>query len=283
MHAAPAPPPSAIPPLLRNRANGELRASFARVGSRTVPLKFYEAGGLRLRFPKGPPGLEPGCEAVTINTGGGLAGGDRSALAFEAGPDSAVTITTQSAEKVYRAAGGLTAVEVRLAAASGSRLEWLPQETILFDEARLTRSLQADVASSASLLMVESVVFGRLARGETVRNGLFRDSWRVRRDGRLIVAEAVALEGPVAALLDRAALGGGARCLATLLLVSPHAEGLLEPVRAALGTEVPVGAASAWNGLLVARLLAPSPAPVRAAIIRVLEALRGRAAPRVWQ
>jgi urease accessory protein len=281
--ALPDAPVVAVAPAFANRARGELRAHFLAAGGRTAPGPTFEGGGLRLRFPNVSPGLVPGCEAVTINTAGGMAGGDRADLSFSLGPAAAVTITTQSAEKVYRAAGATTTVEAHLDVAAGGRLEWLPQETILFDEARLDRRLTADVAPDATLLMVESVVFGRLARGETLRTGSFRDRWRIRRDGRLVFAEEVALDGPVTALLDRPALGGGARAMATLLLLAPDAEATLDAARAALAATPCPGAASAWSGMLVVRLLSPSPAAVRAAIITLLVALRGRAAPRVWQ
>ena len=218
-----------------------------------------------------------------INTAGGMAGGDTAHLRFAVGPGAAVTITTQSAEKIYRAAGATSHVEAQLAVAAGSRLEWLPQETILFDDARLRRHIAVDVAPDASLLMAESVVFGRLARGETMSAGLFRDRWRVRRAQKLVFAEEVALEGAIGDLLDRPALGAGARAAATLLLVEPQAERHLDAARAALAQGTAVGGASAWNGMLVARLMSPSPAAVRAAMVALLGALRGRAAPRVWQ
>lgn len=268
-----------------NRARGELRATIAATATgRSHVARAYEAGGLRLRFPKVAPGVRPEVEAVCINTGGGMVGGDAARLAFEVGPGAAATITTQSAEKIYRAEGGaVTAVDAALTLGAGARAEWLPQETILFDRVRFERRLEVDMAGDASLLLVEALVFGRLAMGEMVRTGHVRDRWRVRRDGRLVFAEALALDGAIADRLDHPALGCGARAVATLLLVSPDAETRLDAVRAALATVDCLGGASAWDGLLTVRLLAPSPGRVRAAIVALLHALRGRAAPRVWQ
>lgn len=269
-----------------NRAEGRLSARFAIHGGRTRVVDLHEAGGYRMRFPKvmGGGGT-PDCEAVCINTGGGTVGGDAIDFSFACGPGGAVTLTSQSAEKMYGSLGAATTVHVALAAAAGARLEWLPQETIVFDRARFARRLTVELAPDASFLAVETLVFGRLAMGETVRHGTVRDRWRVRRGGRLVFAEDLRLDGPVGAILDRPALGGGARAVTTLLHVAPDAEGGLEPLRAALagaGADVDWGA-SAWNGLLTLRAAAVSPERVRRIIVTALEHLRGRPAPRVWQ
>ena len=275
--------PQAVPARPGNRARGELAASFALVGGRTTVARTHQAGGLRLRFPNVTPGLMPGCEAVTINTAGGMMGGDTARLAFTLDPGTAVTVTSQSAEKIHRSTGTATTVDTRLHLGAGALAEWLPQETILFDAAAFHRSLEVDLAPDASLLLVEGIVFGRLAMGEVVRSGLLHDRWRIRRGGHLVFAEAVALEGAIVDHLDRPALGHGARAIATLLLVAPTAEGRLALVRDVLAGYDCAGGASAWNGMLVVRLLAPSPERVRAAIVGLLAALRGRTAPRVWQ
>ena len=266
-----------------NRARGELGATFATVGERTYASHTREAGGLRLRFPKVHPGVVPGCEAVMINTAGGMVGGDTARLAFTLEANAAATITTQSAEKIYRANGAATSVEAKLSLGPGAQLEWLPQETILFDDIAFSRSLDVTMAGDASLLLVEALVFGRIAMGEAVRTGSVRDRWRVRREGVLVFAEALALDGAIAERLDRRALGNGARALATLLLVCPEAESRLPLVREVLGPMGALAGASAWNGLISVRLLSASPERVRAAIVLLLAALRGRAAPRVWQ
>ncbi|MBV8564422.1 MAG: urease accessory protein UreD [Methylobacteriaceae bacterium] len=287
-----------VPPFVR--AVGEVRACFAALSGRTLPERTYEHGGLRLRFPK----VAAGCEAVLINTGGGMAGGDRAVLHFAAGAGADVTVTTQSAEKIYRTQGSASIVEVGLSVASAARLEWLPQETILFNEGQLVRRLDADMAADAALTLVESVTFGRSAMGEMQPRGVFRDSWRIRRGGELVFAEEARLEGNIATTLDRRACGAGARALATFLYIAPDAERHVEGVRAVLdglrprgdvmcsiepardGTAIEAGitcGASAWNGILVARFGSASPQRLRAALVGLLEALRGRRVPRVWQ
>jgi urease accessory protein len=266
-----------------NRARGLLRASFARAGTRTHAARVREAGGLRLRFPKVVAGVGPDCEAVCINTGGGMMGGDAATYDFTCEAGAAATLTSQSAEKMYRAEGEATTVDVTLRLEPGATLEWLPQETILFDRVRLARRLTVDMAADATLLLAEMLVFGRLAMGETVTQGFLHDRWRLKRDGELVYAEELRLDGPISDILARPALGGGARALATLILVAPGVESRIEPVRGVLAESAAEGGASAWNGLLAVRLASPSPERVRATIVTLLTLLRGRAVPRVWQ
>jgi urease accessory protein len=277
---APSPPMSDTPP---QRARGEIRAAFARAGARSEASRVFETGGLRLRFPRA--GAE--CEAVIVNTGGGIAGGDRARIELAVSPGAKVIATTQAAEKVYRADAAPAHVDVRLIVEPGASLVWAPQETLLFEGSNFSRRLDADVAPDGALLIVEATVFGRLAHGETRIDATFRDDWRIRRGGKLLFAEAVRIENAGAAL-DRPAIGRGARAIATLLYVDPAAASRLEQLRAALEAvaQAPGEALDAGAGLvdgaLVARLLSPSPVRVRAAVIAAMRTLRGQEAPRLW-
>jgi urease accessory protein len=267
----------------RQRARGQIRATFARAGERTEAARVFETGGLRLRFPR--VGSE--CEAVVVNTGGGMAGGDHARIELTAGAGARVVATTQAAEKIYRADGPGVEVDTRLEVHAGGSLVWAPQETILFDRSALSRRLEANVAAAGSLLVAEAVVFGRLAHGEASVDAYFRDDWRIRRADRLIFAESVRLEN-AGATLDRPAVGNGARAIATLFYIDRVAPTRLEELRAALdavveapGERVEAGA-SLLDDALVARVLSPSPARLRAALTAAMRALRGREAPRVW-
>ena len=261
------------------RARGVIRARFAKAGSRSCVTGLFEAGGLRLRFPRNAES----CEAVIVNTGGGVIGGDTAQLSFAAEDGADVTLTTQSAEKIYRAQNAPARIAVDLAAEANSRLEWLPQETILFDGAKLHRSFALDAHESARVTLLEASVFGRLAMGEQNIRGFLADRWRLRRNGKLIFADDLRLDGEIGALLDRKSCGAGARATALLLHIAPEAEALLEPVRDSLSGASCQAGASAWNGLLAVRLLSPAPEHKRAALKPLLEILRGRPAPRVWQ
>ena len=265
------------------RARGEIRAVFARAGSRTEAAKVFETGGLRLRFPR----ANGECEAVIVNTGGGVIGGDRARIELAATIGARVIATTQSAEKIYRSDGALAKVDVRLVVGPGASLVWAPQETLLFEGANFARRLVAEVAPDASLLIVEATVFGRLAHGETCIDAAFRDDWRISRGGKLLFAEAVRIENAGAAL-DRPAIGRGARAIATLIWVDPNAPNRLDELRSALdsvaqapGCALEAGV-SVVDDALVARLVSPSPPRLRAALIAAIRALRGREPPRLW-
>ena len=201
-------------------SSSTLRAAFLRHGSRTALDRVYEAGALRLRQPRGAA-----CEAILVNTGGGIVGGDRLTLDVALGVDTEVTVTNVAAEKVYGAAetaAATSTIDTRLQIAAGATLDWLPQETILFDGARLDRRFDIEMAADARLVASELLIFGRLARGETAITGTSRDRWRVRRDGRLVFADESRIDGAIGARLDRPAIGGGARSAALLLVVAPR-------------------------------------------------------------
>jgi urease accessory protein len=259
-----------------NRARGQIALSVKRAGERTRRDHVQESGSLRARFPN-VTGEE--LEAVIVNTAGGVAGGDRFSLDVTVGSGARLLVGAAAAEKVYRAIGADTDIAVKLDVAAGGALRWLPQETILFDRARVTRSIDIDVAADAALVLAEAVVFGRAAMGETVQEGRLADRWRLRRDGRLIFAETVRLDGAIAGALARPAIGQGAGAIATLL-VTPADDALVERVRAPeYSGEVGI---SAWNGFALARLCAVDGAMLRRDMIALLAALDRGTLPRLW-
>lgn len=258
-----------------NRAVGSVVFAVKQVGGKTRRASVHEAGSLRVRCP-GAPAQE--LEAVLINTAGGVAGGDRFSLEVAAGEGTRLVVTTAAAEKVYRALGDAATIDVRLGVAPGATLAWLPQETILFDRARLSRSIEVSLAADARIVLAEAVVFGRSGMGEVVEEGRLFDRWRVRRDGRLIHAETVRLDGAIAAQLAEPAVAKGGVAIATVLIV-PGDDATVAAVRA-LAFEGEVGA-SAWNGLAAVRLCALDSAALRRDLVHVMTAVRG-ALPRLW-
>jgi urease accessory protein len=202
-------------------------------------------------------------------------------VTLEAGAEA--VLTTQSAEKVYRSEGGEVVAELDLRLASESRLAWLPQEQILFDGARFRRMLGVDMAENAELTIVESTIFGRVAAGEILRHGSFRDRWRIRRGGRLVFAEDIRLEGEIHAVLARAAVARGGRAIATVLHVAPGTEALCEGARHALDGTLAECGVSVFDGMLVARFLSVEPQMLRRDLVRFLEWLRATPMPRSWQ
>ncbi len=266
--------------LQRQRADGQVAFSAARLDGRTRPMRIQESGSMRIRLPKAPG---PSLEAVLVNTAGGIACGDRFSVAIEVQAGAAVTVATPAAEKIYRSDGPVAELSVSLSASAGSRLEWLPQETILFDQGRLARRLDAVMAGDAHLTLFEAVVFGREAHAERIATGFFEDRWRIRRDGRLVYADTLRLNGPIANLLQKPSVAKGARALATLIHLAPDAEARLEATREVLssgnGCDV---AASAWNGVLAVRFCAVTVETLRASVVPFLLAFRGGPLPRVW-
>ena len=265
------------------RASGALELRFRRRGRVTVLSDLRQSGCLKARFPR--PADAEWANAVMLNIGGGVAAGDRLDIAVALAADAHVTLAAQAAERFYRALPGAAPAVVRtsVTVAEGAALEWLPQDTILFDRASVDRRLDVALAPGARFLGVESLVFGRAAMGEQVHRARLRDLIRIRRDGRLLLHDAIRLDGEVAAVLAHRAIGNGARAVATLVLVDRDAEALCDKLREVLA-EWPVEAGvSAWDGLLLSRIVAADGARLRAGVVAGLALLRGgRALPRVW-
>jgi urease accessory protein len=259
-----------------NRAHGSVELTVAAARGATRRMRVAEEGSLRVRFPNST-GSE--LEAILVNTAGGMAGGDSFDIGVAAGADAQLLFGTAAAEKIYRSLGPATRVAVRLEAAAGATLRWLPQETILFDRARLERRIEVDLDEGAALVFAEAVVFGRSAMGETVGQGELMDRWRVRVGGRLVLAESVRLDGTIAAKLAERAVAAGGCALATVLIVPGEARHV-EAVRA-LEFSGEVGI-SAWNGIAVARLVSPDGVAMRRDLAAVLAALQTRPLPRLW-
>jgi len=239
-------------------------------------------GSAKAILPEGAAGRE----VVFLNTSGGLTSGDH--LRFGLQMRGRAVATTQTAERAYKATGLPARMNVHLSVGSGGWLDWLPQETILFDRAALDRRTVIDLAHGAGCLALEAVVLGRAAMGETVGDLSFRDRREIRRDGQPFWIDPLALNAGAlnAGALDASALDGtatlnGARAFATIVMTD---EVPLSPLRAVLDEPGVTAAASAFAGRTVVRMLAADGWPLRRQIIRALHILRqGRPLPRVWQ
>ena len=257
-----------------NRARGVIALAVGAADGVTRRTRVAESGSLRVRFPNTHDGLE----AVIVNTGGGMTGGDEFTVDIDVADGARLVAGTAAAEKIYRSTGPATFMTVRHVVGAGGRLAWLPQETILFDRARLKRRIDVDLAEDASLVMAEAVLFGRAAMGEAMRDGFWADTWRVRRGGRLVFAENVRLDGDITGKLARPASAAGGIALATVL-IAPADETTLAAVRAL--EFIGEAGISAWNGIAVARLVTRDGASLRRDLIAILAAL-GQAVPRLW-
>lgn len=260
------------------RASGAGRLSVRRVEGKPRISTLFQEGCAKLRFPVVP---EDHLEAVMINSAGGLTGGDAMQWRFALGDHCAAHITTQACEKIYKAVLGTVAtVSTHIDVGPDSYVAWLPQETILFERADLKRSLNVNLAARARALLVESTIFGRKAFGETIETAQFSDQWRIRQDGKLLHAENFSIGPNAGSSLKRSALLGNHHAVATILLVSPDCERLLEAARLIIGDR---GGASAWMGKLVARLVDFDAYHLRKRLIPLLGLLNGGGdLPRIW-
>jgi urease accessory protein len=272
---APSPDASAIAP---QRAKGVARLATKSVDDRTRIDVFYQEGAGKIRIPES---FDGSMEAVLINTSGGLTGGDRIDWEVNAGANTKVTVTTQACERIYKSSGGDAHVAARLSAAAGARLHWLPQETILFDQGALSRTLDADLAEDAELIALEAILLGRKAMGETVAYASLRDRWRVRRNGRLIHAEDLHLSGEIDHLIRGRATLSGNLAFATLLYVGARAEAVMANLHVLLGERL--AGASHWKGKLIVRMAAEDGFALRKILVPSVSLLRnGEPPPKVW-
>lgn len=262
-----------------------------RRGDRTVLADLYQEGSAKARFPKVVDGGPP--EAVLINLAGGVTGADRFRQRVDFGEATHGLVTTQAAEKIYRASGGSAPARITnsLTVGLASLAEWLPQETILFDGGRLQRRFAARLDPTARLIACEALIFGRTAMGETVESGAIRDEWRIHVGERLVFADALHLDGHIQNSLDRPATARGAKALATFLYVGADAERLLEPARAALagyGEDGRRAAVSRLGCVLHARFIAGDGGLLRSMLIPYIETIRAAAGslgglPKLWR
>jgi urease accessory protein len=270
------------------RVRGLARIQFCAAADKTGLADLFQTAPCRVLFPDTDRG-EP-AQAVLLTTSGGLTGGDSLRIEFVTGAGARATLTSQAAEKIYRALpdGGDACIDVRVQADDEAYAEWLAQETILFDGARLRRNFVADLAPTARLLAVESLVFGRAAMGEVFRSGFVHDSWRIRRGGRLIFADALRLDGDIAALRALPFGFGDARACASLIYVGDDAQALRDALRSEPADHASIAHATVRDAVLVVRLLSADAVQLRHAIVATAGTIRqlsrglSRRLPQVW-
>jgi urease accessory protein len=266
------------------RAVGKLALSVDAADGQDAIRDLHQSGCGRLLFPARLR-TDP-VEAVVVNTAGGLTGGDRFDISVSVGQGARAIVATQACEKVYASSGPAAKLTTRLSAKEGAVLRWLPQETILFDHSVLERSLVIDMADDADVLAGEAILLGRQAMGEELSTAVLRDRWRIRRGGRLVFAEETAAGGNAAgwpALRQgKALLGETATASATIVRAAPGADKRLDAVRSIMESTGIDGGASAFDGLLVMRMVAPSGLALRKTLLQLLEQCIETRLPRVW-
>jgi urease accessory protein len=264
---------------------GAARLIIARIDGEDRLVDLYQATPLRILFPYPLPG-DP-LTAALVNTSGGLVGGDQLKLAVTVGAGAAALVCAQAAEKVYRSSGPDSRIDIDLAVGAGGWLEMLPQETILFDGARLRRRCRVDLVGDAQFLGGEILVFGRQARGERLRRGLIHDGWEIRRDGKLAWVDRLRLEGDLDVLIAQKSALDGAAAAASLIFAAPDAARHLPALRPQLEGFPGRASATCVNGILVLRWLAADPFILRQVFAKAWIFLRAEkklpaSLPRLW-
>lgn len=260
------------------RASGSGRLVTQMRNGETRVSELYQEGCAKIRLPHTHA---PSLEAVLINTSGGLTGGDRLEWRISATAGARLTLTTQACERIYKSTGDDAVVRTELSIGAHAHLDWLPQETILFEQSRLHRTLEIDLAEGASFTGVEAVLLGREAMGEAARSAILNDNWRVRRAGRLVHAEANKLS---ATDLERDALSllAGNNAFATIVHIVPDAADRVGAVRALVPADTHA-AVSAVGERLIVRALAPSGLALRRLVTPIIAYLSGAGTlPRLW-
>lgn len=269
---------------LRRWADGAAEIGVHMAAGETRLSHLYQSDPCRVLFPRTPAAAPKEC--VVVTTSGGVVGGDRLRFGVEAGAGTRAVFTTQAAEKIYRSAGALSEIDVAVRIGVDARAEWMPQETILFDNARLRRETRVELAESASLVAGEIVVFGRRAHGEVFRNGFLHDGWRVHRDGQLVWADALRLDGDVGHLFKNAHAFGHAAAVGMILVAGPSAAETVKPALKGLGDGC---AATVIDDLAIVRFVNPDARELRcqftACWMRIRQERLGfpRRPPRVWE
>lgn len=253
--------------LQRAKGSGRIVVSGAEKGTRIMDV--FQRAPIRIMFPRAG-GSAPE-EAVIVNTAGGIAGGDRLQCDVTTLPNASIAVTSQAAEKVYRALNEPARIATRLKACEAAKLAWLPQETIVFNWGRLSRTTEIELSSGAELLALEWLVLGRAAHGEKMVGGHISDSWRVRKDGQLIWADSFLATDETFPHLHRTALLSHCKALATLIYFGPRLEARLEFLRDIVPSVECHCAATSVGGLIVVRIAAKESSDVRRALRSLLQ------------
>lgn len=265
------------------RARGKLVVRLQAAEDGVTRLReLFQQGCLSARLPR--PRLAGEVDVVMMNTAGGLTGGDRLSVEVSVGDGARATATTPACERLYRSIGGDAHIDLRLEVGRGARLDWIPQETILYDGARLHRRLEVELAAGAEITVAESLLLGRVAMGETVRSGAWQDIWTFRRAGRLCFADAMRMAQPIERMAACPTVLGGRTALATLVHAGSDLVAKRDALRAAFEPiERLVAGASVMGEVLVARMVAPDGRTARRALMAALACVRReRPLPRNW-
>ncbi|WP_170605644.1 urease accessory protein UreD [Ruegeria arenilitoris] len=260
------------------RAEGVVELRIKPLGGRSVIDKFRQVGSFKCLFPRGD---RQDLDAVLLNTAGGVTGGDRFRLNVEAKSGTSLTLTTQACERAYKAKPSQTGkVRSQIKVRTGARVNWLPQETLLFNGSALDRRLVIDLEAKSHVLMVEPLVFGRPAMGEILNDIRLRDRIEIWQEKKVAFLDAISFSGNLHEHLDRPNIAQGAGAMALVVFASDMAEGQLSPICDMLPDTG--GASLLQKNLLTVRLFAKNGYYLRQSLLPVLRQLNNNTLPRCW-
>ena len=268
------------------RAEGAVRIVLSGSENGTRVKEVFQQSPLRILFPSTVAGAVE--EAVLVNTAGGIAGGDRLECGVTALANASIAVTSQAAEKVYRALDAPARIATRLKVCEGAKLAWLPQETILFNWGRLSRTTEIELAQGAEWLALEWLVLGRVAHGEEITGGHISDTWRVKKDGRLIWADGFRATDQIFSHLHRKALLSDCKAFGTLVYFGPHLDARLEFLRDIVPSRDCYCSMTSVSGLIIARFAARRSLELRLALRSFLQKFGGELGghpfrvPKMW-
>jgi urease accessory protein len=250
------------------RSEGLARLVLGGSARGTQIVDLFERSPIRIMFPGARDA--PVEEAVVVNTAGGIAGGDRLECSVTVLANASVTVTSQAAERVYRALSEPALIDTRLKLRQAAKLAWLPQETIVYNGARMQRNTQIEISAEAEMLALEWLVFGRAAHGEEIVDGQIIDGWQVKLDGRLIWADRFRATGDVFPRLRTPVLLADFKAIGTLIYFGPDAEAVVQFMRA-LAPELPCHCVTTMvSGLVITRLAAGDAAELKEGLRKIL-------------
>lgn len=268
------------PQVRMQRSRGEAAVRLDLRRGQTALADLAQAGSAKAMLPR-VPGPVP--EIVFLNTSGGLTGGDRISYDLTLGAGCRAIATSQTAERAYASTGAPASLSFAADVGTGGRLDWLPQELLLYEDSHLIRQTTVDLAEAATVLMVETVVLGRHAMGEAPLRARLTDRRLVRRSGRTVWAETLRLTPDWLATAGVPALLGPARAFSVIALIGPGAETAAPRIRACLTEPGCEAAVSGWDGKCITRIIAREGWPLRRQVARCLAVLRDAPLPRAWQ
>ncbi len=263
----------------RGQARVAVEADPSRPGRSRV-TELYQSGAAKIRMPRIYD--HNGLELVAINTAGGLTGGDDITLDMRLGPGTNTVYTTQASEKIYRSIYGAASVTNTVILEGDASLIWMPQETIFFNRAALNRKLGFSLESGARLLAMEPMMFGRQAMGETVEEGTWRDSWRVKLDGKLVFADETRLGGKISEILSKTGIADGALAVASGVYIGEDAEQIIESLKTLEWPDGVQAGASLSESHIILRAVARDGALLKLWGAQVLKCITGLGLPRTW-